>query len=133
VVGAALGVAVGFEEMSGPWVWGVSDCCASACNVFGRLWGIDPMSDYRGAYDSVRDAMRLFAGFGGFRQLIETAASAAGLSQSDARPGAIGVTHTGVYGGTLLICIDSGCWAGRTWDGFTTLDAAQQAWCVDAN
>ena len=34
--------------MSKPFAWGACDCCSAACDVFTRLWGVDPMASIRG-------------------------------------------------------------------------------------
>jgi hypothetical protein len=118
---------VALDVMDAPWEWGTNDCCASACEVFRRLHGIDPMADMRGTYATEREALRIIAGFGGFTALIETFAAQAGLRPSGAVAGALGV-----HGHSLVICARPGVWLGKTLHGITTVSSAEAACHVAA-
>lgn len=118
------------EVMQGPWVWGKSDCCAAACDVFARLHGRDPMKAYRGRYSTQRGALRLIARAGGFDNLAAMLAADAGLRPSGWAPGALGVAN--IDGPALVIGVDHGLWAGRIDGGFQTLPdgGVRLAWSV---
>lgn len=127
-------MAVVDDVMSEPWAWGATDCCASACDVFARLHGIDPMQAVRGSYSSAMGAVRLIQSWGGMVAMAEGLAAAADLSASDGATGDIGLSAPGFAEGpegrALLICIQPGAWAGKAMDGFVILPNAERCWRV---
>ncbi|MCA2014376.1 hypothetical protein LCM17_22995 [Cereibacter sphaeroides] len=106
--------------MHGPWVWGAADCCTSACDVFQRLHGIDPMAPLRGRYASEAEALALVRSFGGWRRMFRTLAAAAGLKPGVGAPGEVGLVRETGY--SLAIGIGGGMWAGRIDGGYATTD-----------
>lgn len=112
------------EIMSVRWKWGQSDCCTCACDVFHRLYGVDPMASVRG-YSDAMGAARIVRKFGGFVAMAEKLASRSGLYVSDGRTGQIGVSPVGTGQGpekrALLICIEPGAWAGKTQLGYAII------------
>ena len=83
------------EVMDRPWEWGAADCCTAACDVFLRLYGVDPMAQFRGRYSSRVGALRIIAQAGGFIDLAQGFARSSGLVASDGRVGDFGVILTG--------------------------------------
>jgi hypothetical protein len=106
---------VALDVMDRPWEWGKADCCTSACDVFLRLHGVDPMLTFRGTYTTKTGAMRLIARLGGFQEMVRTMAAKVGLVESDPLPGAIGAS-----GDSLVICARPCVWLGKTPGGLTT-------------
>ena len=123
------------DVMSGPMVWGVSDCSHAADDVFALLWGVRVMGpEWRGAYASPLQALRRLADR---RTSIETAwseaAQEAGLQPGPAHPGALGIVRTTApaFGGAMpAICIRPGEWAARTDGGFGLTAGHLRAWGV---
>lgn len=120
------------DIMSQPWQWGVSDCTASACDVFNRLHGIDPMKPLRGTYHDARSGYRLIRQWGGMLEMGARLAEMAGLRPGYGEPGDIGVSFaracSGPNGRSALICVQPGIWAGKTEDGYAILTAAERCW-----
>lgn len=104
--------------MHGPWVWGSADCCTSACDVFQRLHGIDPMKPLRGRYASEAEAQALIRSFGGWRRMFRTLGAQAGLRAGVGAAGEIGLVREAGY--SLAIGIGHGMWAGRINGGYAT-------------
>jgi hypothetical protein len=123
--------------MDGPVVWGKSDCCASACDVFMELRGVDPLAPVRGRYSSVIEAARLIRAGGGFLMLARRLARHAGLSRVLPRPGSLGLTEPGMAlgpeGRALAICVGRGTWIAKGIDGAVMLSDAAicEAWDVE--
>lgn len=115
--------------MSRRWEWGVSDCCAAACDVFAALHGVDPMARLRGAYASRAEAEAMIESAGGLHALAEGLAAEARLTRVDEpRPGDIGVGGREVaVGRCLMIRLDRG-WAAKTPGGFAVVLRAEAAW-----
>lgn len=120
-----------------PWVWGAADCCTSACDVFAELWGVDAMALLRGRYRTAGGAARQIARLGGWLEMCEGLAEAAGLIASDGSPGDLGLSRAntsvgaGALGGQcLMICISAGAWAGKTENGFAMRADVEKAWRV---
>ncbi|WP_290690126.1 MULTISPECIES: DUF6950 family protein [unclassified Haematobacter] len=116
------------EVMGRKWEWGVSDCTASACEVFRRLHGVDLMGRYRGAYSTARQARRLqgpdYAAF------CYAQATRSGLvTKDEAEPGDIGLVE-GRHGLSLAIAVSPQVWAGKTEGGFATTNAAVMIWGI---
>jgi hypothetical protein len=104
------------EVMDAPWRWGHVDCCTAACDVFYRLYGIDPMRSVRGTYATRGGAARLIASYGGMKAMAATLAEKEGLVLCEPRAGAIGVTEK-----SLVVCVSDRTWIGKTETGFSTL------------
>jgi hypothetical protein len=118
-------MAVALDVMEAPWEWGYNDCCASACEVFRRLYGIDPMAHLRGTYSTERDALRIIRSHGGFSEMASILAIRSGL-----RPCADAIGAIGVYDKSLVICARPGVWLGKTVHGMTTVRSTEAAYHV---
>lgn len=120
------------DLMSKRWVWGFSDCCISASDVFDNLHGIDPMSVVRGTYDTARKAYRLTQQWGGLFEMSKKLAELSNLQISSGDVGDIGISYKGVAmgpeGRALLICIQPGAWAGKTENGYAIIPNAEICW-----
>lgn len=121
------------DHMSQRWIWGASDCCSSARNVFHDLHGVDFMADIE-EYDSAAEAVRLIKSYGGFVDIVEYAMASAGLRDGVGNPGEVGISYQGaaegIEGYALLICIEPGKWAGKTEYGYAILPDAERSWRV---
>lgn len=113
--------------MHGPWVWGLADCCTSACDVFQRLHGIDPMAPLRGRYATAAEALALIRSFGGWRRMFRTLGAGAGLRPGVGAAGEIGLVREGGRF-SLAIGIGHGMWAGRTDGGYATTANLVLSW-----
>jgi hypothetical protein len=119
-------MAVCMEVMDRPWEWGAADCCTAACDVFLRLYGVDPMAPLRGRYSTRLGAMRLIAREGGMLAMAEGLAARAGLVASDGRAGDIGVV---AFGGQLALGICTGpVWQGKSERGMAPVHQFVRAW-----
>jgi len=107
------------EVMTGPMIWGVSDCCTSACDAFWRLHGIDPMAPLRGRYASEAEASALIKAWGGWPRMFRSLAAQAGLKRGTGAAGEIGLIRRGREW-ALTISVGHGLWAGRVDGGFAT-------------
>ena len=117
------------EVMLRRWKWGEADCCTSACDVFLRLHGVDPMKPLRGACASREEAERVIGAYGGMLAMAERLTAAAGLVRTDApQPGDLGLTAERPEGQALCICVSPDRWAAKTARGFAVVDAAEGAW-----
>jgi hypothetical protein len=127
---AALSAAI--EVMDRPWLWGVADCCASACEAFALLHGVDPMEAHRGTYSDERGAMALVARHGGWEALCASHAAAAGLGERSpllAPVGALGLARIGTRH-SLTLKVGASSWAGKGMRGFVLITAGVlRAWC----
>lgn len=109
-----------------PWVWGRNDCCTFACDVFAEVYGIDPMADIRGTYDSAITAARLVVQRGGMDTNVRKTLRDAGLVPCSPREGALGVvTDTGGRK-AAAICAGSGLWLARTTNGMSSRATASE-------
>ena len=113
------------EVMLRRWKWGEADCCTSACDVFLRLHGVDPMEPLRGAYSSRTGADLLIDGGGGMEALAVSLARLAGLREGIGGAGEIGVGEARCF----LIGTGEG-WVGKTANGFATVPRAVRSWRV---
>ena len=118
-------MAVAMDVMDRPWEWGAADCCTSACDVFLRLYGTDPMAPLRGRYRTQREAQRLIAGYGGWGRMADALAAGSGLVRCDPREGAIGVSEHG-----LCIAVSPWAWLGKTEHGLSTLRDVERCYHV---
>lgn len=110
--------------MSRPFAWGGCDCVSAACDVFARLWGVDPLAPWRG-YHGRAEALRIIRGTGGFDALAEAMAHSAALATGHA-PGGLALSLGRQR--SMLICIHPGLWAGKTRDGFGITRQAGRGW-----
>ncbi|WP_158963902.1 DUF6950 family protein [Chachezhania sediminis] len=126
------------DIMAGPLIYGGSDCCHAAADVFLRLWGIDLCAAWVaeiGTADvrSAGAALRLI-GPRGFAVVASAVVARAGLVQRFEHPGALGLIRTETaarFGGVMAgICIRPGCWAGRTETGFGIATDAVTIWGI---
>lgn len=124
-------MAAALDVMGRGWVWGRADCCTAACDVFARLWGVDPMGPLRGSYDSAFGAGRAIRVHGGWQAMAQGLADRAGLVAS-ARVGALGlgVVPGAVGGRALVIHAAPGVWLGKTMTGCATVREVEASWCV---
>jgi hypothetical protein len=106
-----------------PFEWGVSDCCTSACDVFARLHGIDPMAPLRGRYASQAQAHDLIRARGGWRRMFTRLTGAAGLVAGRGDAGELGLIRS-AEGFTLGIGTGGGLWAVKMDGGFQTVPGA---------
>jgi hypothetical protein len=129
-------VTAALAGMDGPVIWGRTDCCAAACDLYHDLRGIDPLAPLRGRYATALEAARLIRAGGGFLALARRLAREAGLVRVLPRAGALGLTEAGVAAGpegrALAICLGPGAWAAKGEDGATILSDAAicEAWDV---
>lgn len=105
------------------WQWGSHDCC-----TFGSGWvrlqtGIDPLAEFRGAYNSAAQASRLIAANGGMRNMVADRLPAGyGLLQSSSNPPEDGdiallAVKSGRLGvGWAVLLQYAGWWAGLSAD-----------------
>lgn len=99
--------------MAGPFVWGHADCCTSACDVFAKLHGIDPMAPLRGRYSTARGAYRLITRAGGWFPLFRDLAQTADLTLTHSwGVGRLALARVGTDF-ALVIGINDGLWAGK--------------------
>ena len=110
------------------WQWGVTDCCSSACEVFRRINGIDPMQSIRGTYNTHKGAEKLISKMGGFLPMCETLASQAGLIDGVGESGEIGVSISGDNMPVLSVCVGDGYWAAKSKNGFVLLKNVMRSW-----
>lgn len=107
------------DRMAGPFIWGQSDCCTSASDVFCDLFGIDPMASLRGHYTTEAGAMTIIRANGGWRGMTRRCAAQAGLVDGRGAAGEIGLLKLPDRF-VLAACVGFGQWAGRVDGGFTT-------------
>lgn len=112
--------------MSKPFAWGACDCCSAACDVFARLWGVDPMASIRG-YQGAMAAHRVMVRHGGLPALALTLAGRADLSPGHA-VGGLALSDFAGWRQSLLICIQPGLWAGKSSRGFALVKSAARGW-----
>jgi len=113
--------------MNRPFVWGTADCCTSACDVFLRLWGVDPMQPLRGLYASKDEATAIIRARGGWRRMAQGLADAAGLVGGCGEAGEIGLVRLN-DGFALGVALGHGQWAGPVDGGFQTVGPAVLSW-----
>ena len=116
------------EVMDRPWEWGAADCCTAACDVFLRLYGIDPMTPLRGRYSSRVGALRVITQEGGWQAMAQGLADRAGLVASDGRAGDIGIVRTAEGDLALGICVARSVWVGKSERGLATVPKVLKAW-----
>jgi hypothetical protein len=118
--------------MCRPWDWSRDwHCLGDASDVFGAIWGVDPMALVRGRALSIRGALGVVSGFGGMDAMAAECFASAGLVRGPAVPGAIAVGPSAVaaFGGrAAMICIEPGLWAGKGRDGMAMIEADCEGW-----
>lgn len=119
------------DVMQGPFVWGSGDCCTSACDVFQRLHGVDPMAPLRGRYASEAEAMALIRARGGWRRMTQWLADLAGLRSGVGAAGEIGLIKL-ENGFALGVGMGRWQWAGRVDGGFQTVGSVVKSWSANA-
>lgn len=123
-------MATALDVMDRPWKWGEADCCTAACDVFLRLYGIDPMARLRGKYATRREANRLIEAFGGFEPMASFLAEEAGLRPVDHVPGAVAVATLPGGWQALTICLAPDRFVGKTRTGLTTVGTKARCYHV---
>ena len=111
------------EVYDSPFEWGVSDCCTSACDVFQRLHGVDPMAPLRGRYSSRDEALALIRARGGWRRMFAALADVAELSGGEGAEGEIALVKAEA-GFTLAVGTGNNWWAIKMDSGFKTVPGA---------
>lgn len=111
--------------MSRPFAWGPADCVSAACDVFARLWGVDPLAPWRG-YRSRAGAVAILRQMGGLDALAAAMALGCGLSSGHA-PGGLALSR-GPGPRSMLVCVAPGVWAGKSRNGFAILRDAGKGW-----
>lgn len=112
---------------AGPLVWGVSDCCTRACDVFAALHGVDPMAPLRGRYAGPVEALRVIASRGGWLRMVDDLCIAAGLQRGATGPGALGLVRRGGWH-ALAIGVPGGWCAPAAGGGSVILPDAVASW-----
>lgn len=115
------------DVFQGPFVWGSGDCCTSACDVFARLHGVDPMGPLRGRYSTRAGALALIRDWGGWRRMTARLAGIAGLGPGRGAAGELGLIRLR-DGFALAVGLGDGQWAGRIDGGFQTVDSVVRSW-----
>lgn len=111
--------------MSQPFDWGPADCVSAACDVFARLWGVDPLAPWRG-YASRAGAVAILRDLGSLDALAEAMARRCSLSPGHATGGL--ALSRGPGPRSMLVCITPGLWAGKSRHGFAILKDAGKGW-----
>lgn len=112
---------------AGPLIWGVSDCCTRACDVFAEMHGIDPMAPLRGLYSGPVEAMRIIAGHGGWLPMVDGLCRAAGLRAGAVGPGTLGLVRRGGWH-ALAIGVPGGWCAPAAQGGSVIVPDAVASW-----
>jgi hypothetical protein len=120
-------MAAALAEMTGPVVWGASDCCCAASAAFARLHGIDPMADLRGRYADEAGAEALIRVRGGLVRAAARQARATGLRRGRGEAGDLGVVRQGERA-ALALAVGGGWWAVRIEGGMMTVQGAVRSW-----
>lgn len=108
------------ERRELPFVWGVRDCCLWAADVVLSVTGRDPMADYRGTYETEREALRMLK-----RGSIERlAAQHVGFEVAPwrAQPGDVGLVDEAKM--PALVARVGGCWMAQGRDGLVVINPA---------
>lgn len=95
------------DEASRPFEWGVADCLCLIGNAAQAVIGVDPMSSYRGRYQTEMGARRVLlrAGFASLQAAL--AAQFEDIGPSLARRGDCGLVETGIAGAehaAVVVC-----------------------------
>jgi len=111
------------EVYDAPFEWGAADCCTSACDVFARMHGVDPMAPLRGQYATRDEAWALIRRWGGWRRMFVSLTALAGLSDGSGAEGELGLVKTEA-GFTLATGVGGDWWAVKMDNGFKTIPGA---------
>jgi len=114
--GAAL------DHMTGPFIWGASDCCAAACAAFRSLHGFSPMD---GAPEYATEAEAALILGDDPAETMRRAMLGAGMV-AGAEIGGLGIYHGAQP--SLALCIDKSRWAVKTMRGVTIMRADLEAY-----
>lgn len=106
-----------------PFIWGLWDCCTSACDVFALMHGVDPMAPLRWLYRTRTEALALIRQWGGWRRMFVALTALAGLSEGVGAEGELGLVKTEA-GFTLATGIGGDWWAVKMDCGFKTVPGA---------
>lgn len=101
-----------------PFVWGVNDCSLFAADWVRSRTGLDPASDWRGAYTTMRTAHRLLADRGGLLAVISNAMDGLGFARTDdPLSGDVGVVTvpTAIRRGKIVTSDVAAIRVGRLW------------------
>ena len=113
------------EAFGQPWAWGKMDCCMFAGDWVAQATSSDPMSEYRGIYQSALQARRLIMQRGGLIAMTDRQMQKCGFERvgyavhgdiAAVRMPAHGNSVDGVAGISLMI-LAGVWWAGRSIDG----------------
>lgn len=106
-----------------PFVWGESDCCLAACNVWRDLGWPDPAEAYRGRYADEAGARAVMGG------TVEDVARRefARLGWPEIDPAEARDWDAGVIGNTLAV-FWGGWWHAKSEDGAVLKRRARKAW-----
>jgi len=111
---------------AGPIVWGVSDCCTRACDVFAALHGVDPMAPLRGRYSSAAEALHMIRSRGGWLRMCNDLADAAGLVRGRGDVGALALVR---WEGRCALAVGvPGGWAAPCEGGSAIVSRAVERW-----
>lgn len=109
-----------------PFQWGLRDCCLWAADVVVSVTGRDPMADYRGRYETEREALRLLRSVG----VENLAEKRVGFQVAPWRawPGDVGVVYEAKM--PALVARVGGCWMAQGPKGLVVVNpaAVRMAW-----
>lgn len=115
-----------------PFVWGECDCTLILADWWLLNHGVDPATEWRGAYSTRDECHALLATRGGLLRVVRDLAARAAATRTCAPvSGGFGVVrHGGKH--VCAICLGSGLWAGKSPDGLTVFrpDKIAMAWKI---
>ena len=116
------------SRMHTPFAWGSHDCCMWAADAVQAQTGIDPASQWRGAYNAASGAVQQLAELGGLAAVGALAGPS--ILPLQASVGDVGLVHDGERD-ILAVCAgDVWLLAGNQGLAALPLDAARLAWRV---
>lgn len=114
--------------MSRPFAWRECDCTTAVAEVYRRLHGVDLIAPWRAEHTGKRGALSIVREAGGPLLLAESMALHCGLSPGEA-VGGVGLRFcAGPVGASLAICVEPGCWAGKSLDGYALFSNVDACW-----
>lgn len=105
-------------EGARPFEWGRRDCCLFVADWVRLATGLDPAASWRGRYGSLREALRLTKGRGGFVEAISAEMDRLGFARTaDPLPGDVGLVRApvGIRDGRLVQQVVGAIRTGRLW------------------